>query len=160
MRLHSAVLITRQLERLRAFYVDTLGFKVVDDFGTCVVLDCGLSLWEPGDGHPVHPRRSQSDALASRGSSFELCFEADTLEEFDTVAEALQRTGLPLLHAVRTELWGQRTLRMEDPDGNLIEWGESVPCFVRRLHAASGNATEVASETGVPLERVQHIVGD
>ena len=159
MRLHSAVLITRQLGRLRGFYTDTLGLKIVDDFGACVVLDCGLSLWQPGNDHPVRPRAGESAAQESRGFAFELCFEADTVDEFEAVAESLQRTGLPLLHAVRTERWGQRTLRIEDPDGNLIEWGESIPCFVRRMYAASGSAAEVATATGVALERVRQIVG-
>jgi hypothetical protein len=53
-----------------------------------------------------------------------LCFETDTAEEFDAVAQSLDRSGLGLLHGVRAEAWGQLTVPMEDPDGNLVEWGE------------------------------------
>jgi catechol 2,3-dioxygenase-like lactoylglutathione lyase family enzyme len=159
MRLHSAVLVTRQLDRLRRFYTDILGFEVVDDFGACVVLNCGLSLWQPAAGHPVRPLDGVSGDAEGRGSPFELCFGADTIDEFDAMAESLLRAGLPVLHGVKTERWGQRTLRIEDPDGNLIEWGESIPCFVRRLHAVCGSIAEVASATGVPVERVKEIVG-
>jgi catechol 2,3-dioxygenase-like lactoylglutathione lyase family enzyme len=159
MRLHSAVLVTRRLDRLREFYTRTLGFKVTDDFGACIVLDCGLSLWQPADGHPVRACGGEDGREEDRGFPFELCFEADTVEEFESLAESLQRTGLPILHEVQTERWGQRTLRIQDPDGNLIEWGESIPCFVRRIYAASRNAADVASATGVALEKVQELVG-
>jgi hypothetical protein len=37
MRLHSAVLVMRELDRLREFYTKTLQFRVTDDFGACVV---------------------------------------------------------------------------------------------------------------------------
>ncbi|MBN1609356.1 MAG: VOC family protein [Polyangiaceae bacterium] len=159
MRLHSSVLVTRHLDRLRRFYTATFGFRVVEDFGACVVLDCGLSLWQPAADHPVQPVHMTSAATRPDGYPFELCFETDTAEEFEVVAQSLERLGLRLLHGVRTESWGQRTLRVEDPDGNLIEWGESVPCFVRRLYTAAGNASEVAAATGIALDRVNEILG-
>ncbi len=160
MRLHSPVLVTRQLGRLRNFYADVLGLHVVEDFGACIVLSCGISIWQPGSDHPVQPTDTQqaSGCGGSPGYPFELCFEADTVAEFETVAGALQRSGLPLVHGVRVENWGQRTLRVEDPDGNLVEWGESIPCFVRRLYDDGNSVTEVAAKTGIALERVQELV--
>jgi hypothetical protein len=45
-----------------------------------------------------------------------------------------------------------------DPDGNVVELGESIPTFVHRHHAAGLSAAAVAERTGVPLEAViQHI---
>jgi len=157
MRLHSTVLLTRQLERLRDFYTGALGLRVLDDFGACVFLEGGLSLWRPGAGHPVqappaHPVDTpQSDAI-------ELCFEADTGEEFERVAYALLRLGLPVLHDLRTEPWGQRTIRLRDPDGNLIEWGESIPCFVRRLSHAGNSVDAIAAHTGVAPGKIRDIL--
>lgn len=159
MRLHSTVLVTRQLNRLRDFYTTVLRFRVVEDFGACVVLDCGISLWQPGVDHPVRPpSAARPDEGRGRGFAFELCFEADTTEEFETVAQSIQDSQLPLLHTVRTEPWGQRTIRVEDPDGNLVEWGESIPCFVCRLHGDGKNVDEVASITGLDANRVRVLV--
>jgi catechol 2,3-dioxygenase-like lactoylglutathione lyase family enzyme len=155
MRLHSTVLITTQLSVLRKFYTKTLGFRVIDDFGACIVLDCGISIWEPGNGHAVHAQRRVKQ---SRRFPFELCLEADTAREFDLFAKKLERSGLPLLHGVKTEAWGQRTLRLQDPDGNLLEWGESIPCFVRRLHRAGNSVSEVASTTGIAAQRVRTLI--
>lgn len=158
MRLHSTVLLTKDLARLRHFYTETLGFGITEDFGACVVLSCGLSLWQPGDSHPVQPREASLGERPQEGHAFELCFEADTEDEFQQLADSLLGSGLPVLHPVREEPWGQRTLRLQDPDGNLLEWGESIPCFVRRLYAATGNAVAVAEKTGVGVERVREIL--
>lgn len=158
MRFHSTVLITRQLARLRGFYTETFRFRVVEDFGACVVLDCGISLWQPRGDHPVCAQDDTSTTELKRSYAFELCLEADTEQEFEAVAHSLQHSGLPLLHAMRTEPWGQRTLRLQDPDGNLIEWGESIACFVRRLHEGEKDAAKVAALTGIAIERVQEIV--
>lgn len=158
MRFHSTVLITRQLGRLRDFYTETFRFHVVEDFGACVVLDCGISLWQPGVGHPVCAQDDTGATELKRAYGSELCFEADTGQEFEALAHSLQGSGLPLLHAMRTEPWGQRTLRLQDPDGNLIEWGESIPCFVCRLYEEEGDAAKVAALTGVAIERVRQLV--
>jgi catechol 2,3-dioxygenase-like lactoylglutathione lyase family enzyme len=155
MRLHSPVLITTDLERLRRFYTQILGLRVRDDFGACVVLDCGLSLWKPGPGHPVQAEGRSANAT---GHGFELCFEADTVAEFRRVAEALEASGHPLLHSVHEEPWGQYTVRVLDPDGHLVEWGESIPCFVRRLYETHHSAAKTAEITGVALEEVERIL--
>lgn len=153
MRLHSPVLVTSDLERLRRFYTETLGLGVRDDFGACVVLSCGLSLWQPGPGHPVQPQIS-----AGAGHGFELCFEADSVAEFERVSSAMTTSGARLLHPVREEAWGQRTLRVFDPDGHLLEWGESIPCFVRRLHGSGLDVAAVARRTGVAIDAVERML--
>jgi catechol 2,3-dioxygenase-like lactoylglutathione lyase family enzyme len=63
MRRHSTVLVTRHLEQLRDFYTTTLGVRDVEDFGGCVVLDCGLSIWQPSNEHPVRRSRRSVDSI-------------------------------------------------------------------------------------------------
>jgi catechol 2,3-dioxygenase-like lactoylglutathione lyase family enzyme len=153
MKLQSVVLITNALSDLRAFYEGVLGLKVQADFGACVGYVEGVSIWQPGLDHPV---RSPSE----RGSDhpFELCFETDSTQDFEEKTEQLLKSAKAVLHGLRTEPWGQRTIRILDPDGNLLEWGESIPCFVSRLSAEGLDPESVAKRTGVPLESVKQIL--
>jgi hypothetical protein len=73
-------------------------------------------------------------------------------------SESVDALGIVALHSVREVPWGQRTLRLLDPDGNLIEWGESVACFVRRLHRTCGSDQDVAETTGVGIDEVRRIL--
>jgi catechol 2,3-dioxygenase-like lactoylglutathione lyase family enzyme len=154
MRLHSCVVIVRgDMRAMVEFYTHTLGRAIVADFGGCVIFEEGLSLWRPGQGHVVEPC-----ARASHGHPFELCFETDETADFEKRAAAIQAAGVPLLHDVQVEPWGQRTIRLMDPEGNLIELGESIPCFVRRLRGEGLSLTEVAERTGVGLARVTELL--
>lgn len=153
-RFHSSVLFTTDIKRLSAFYIDAMGQQVQHDFGACVIFHCGLSLWQPSAaltvaaklGYCCHP---------SGNKNLELCFETET---FTSDVERIKASGATLLHDVVEEPWGQQTVRFFDPDGNLVELGESISTFVRRHHAAGLSPEAVAKKTGASLELViQHI---
>lgn len=152
---HSSVLFTADVKRLSAFYTDVLGQKVQHDFYPCIVLHCGLSLWQTSEeltvaaklGYCCHP---------SGNKNLELCFETET---WASDVERIKASGVILLHDVVEEPWGQQTFRFFDPDGNLVEIGESIPTFVRRHHAAELSPEDVAEKTGMPLETVFEIIG-
>jgi catechol 2,3-dioxygenase-like lactoylglutathione lyase family enzyme len=63
-----------------------------------------------------------------------------------------------MLHGVAEEAWGQRTIRFFDPDGNLIELGESIPCFCRRLFKGGMAVEQVSEKTGVDIDKVKEYV--
>jgi len=153
MKLQSTVLITNALPSMRAFYEEVLGLKIQDDFGGCVIYTEGVSLWQPPPDHPVRFTTERGS-----GHPFELCFETDSTQDFEEKAGMLLKSAKAILHGLRTEPWGQRTIRVMDPDGNLLEWGESIPCFVSRLSAEGLDASAVSERTGVALENVQRIL--
>ena len=142
------------MKRLSAFYTGVLDQEVQHDFGECIILQCGLSLWQPSDaltiaiklGYTHHP---------SGNKNLELCFETETLE---ADVERLKASEVELLHDLEEEPWGQLTLRFFDPDGNLVELGESIPTFVRRHYASGLSAGEVAEKTSVPLDTVLQLI--
>ena len=150
-RFQSTVLITKRFGEMKLFYTGLLGQEVRLDFGNCITLGCALTLWELREGYVL------SEVLGPQGvrpgnGSLEICFETD---DFDNEAVRIKADNVTLLHDVAEETWGQRTLRFFDPDGNIVELGESIPCFCRRLHASGLNIAEVAQKTGVRLETVE-----
>ena len=149
-RFQSTVLITRRFEAMKRFYTELLGQRISLDFGTCVTLECALTIWELREDHvlaqPPQPPRGGN-------ASLEICFET---EVFDAEAARMLAAGVPMVHGTHEEAWGQRTLRFLDPDGNIVELGESIPCFCRRLHACGLSAEAVARRTGVAPETVRN----
>ena len=148
---HSTVLITARFEEMKRFYTGLLGQAVRLDFGNCITLACALTLWELREGYAL------SEALGSQGvragnGSLEICFET---ENFEAEVARVKAEGVSLVHDVAEETWGQRTLRFYDPDDNIVELGESIPCFCRRLHAEGLSAAAIARKTGVSSEAVE-----
>jgi len=147
----SAVLLTRQYDRMVEFYRNVLEQEIKYDFDGCIQFECGLSIWRAREDHPV------SKALNSRGgnAALEVCFET---EDLNAQAAQIAETGVTLAHGVIEESWGQRTLRFFDPDGNLVELGESMPAFCKRLHQSGMSVKEIGKKTGIQQETVKHFL--
>ena len=57
-----------------------------------------------------------------------------------------------LVHPIREHSWGQRALRLYDPDGHVIEVGEPMSAVVRRFLSQGLTLEETARRMDVPLE--------
>lgn len=149
-RYHSAVIFTDNIETMKEFYEQTMGQSVQFDFGGSVIFDCGLTIWELKDSYPLSKALGNRDGGRSN-ESMEICFESD---EFEAEASRLKELGVKPVHDVTEEEWGQKTIRFYDPDGNIIEIGETMPFFCRRLYCAGLSAAQVSNKTGIPKHTV------
>lgn len=153
----TAGLFVRDAQRSKAFYESILGFHVVAEFGgTNVIFQEGFVLWQPDADHiiPVTYPDMHNVELPPRG---ELCYET---EDIDGVCAELKAAGVRFLHEIREEEWGQRSVRFFDPDGHLIEVGESMPVFVRRFRDQGLTPEQIAERTFMPLPMVLGILGN
>ncbi len=53
--------------------------------------------------------------------------------------------------------WGQRVLRVYDPDGAIVEVGEPMSCVIIRLFKAGLAEEEIVKRTFMPLEIIRQI---
>lgn len=154
LKLHSPVLIVKDLDGMRDFYQRVLGQPVEFDFGQCVVFQCGLSIWKLEKQYPLAQKLGR--VYSKHGNqNLELCFESD---HFSEVLSALKKQAIDFLHEEEEEPWGQKTVRFYDPEHNLIEVGETIACFVKRFSAQGMTAEEVHRRTSVPLAHVEDII--
>jgi catechol 2,3-dioxygenase-like lactoylglutathione lyase family enzyme len=149
----SAVLMTGHFDLMIRFYENVLEQRVKYDFGGCVQFECGLSVWRAQEGHPVCKALKSMDGGGN--AALELCFET---EDFDAQAARVIAMGVMLAHGVVEESWGQRTLRFFDPDGNLVELGESMPAFCRRLQLLGMSLEKIEKKTGIDQNTVKHFL--
>ena len=115
MRLKNFLLVVRDIEVSKAFYKELFSLHVVRDFGENVILSEGLVLqeekvWEAAVGKQ-----------ASYGShNAELYFEET---DWDSFMERLRQSSLPIeyLNEETESCWGNRMVRIYDPDKNILE---------------------------------------
>ncbi len=69
----------------------------------------------------------------------------------------LSKLDIHYIHKKTEENWGQFTIRFYDPENNIIEIGESIPCFVKRFNKQGLKVEEISERTSVPLEMVKEI---
>jgi catechol 2,3-dioxygenase-like lactoylglutathione lyase family enzyme len=144
-RFQSTVLITKRFEEMKRFYMELLGQRIRYYFGNCITFECALTLWELREGYTLARALGGSEPRSGNGS-MEVCFETD---DFEAEVARVRKGGVVLLHGVEEETWGQRTMHFYDPDGNIVELGESMPCFCRRLRPAGGRRLAAPARRGL-----------
>lgn len=147
---HSTALFVSDIRRSLEFYTNILGLAVRMDMGTNVILEHGITLWQVNSSHVI--ARALGAVNLSEGSRFELYFETGDIE---AVVSSLKEGGVRFLHAIHEEPWGQRTLRVFDPDGHLIEIGESMKVFLGRMRSTGMSVDEIAARTGMKSDDVR-----
>ena len=156
LRYHSAVIFVRDIAAAKRFYIDLLGMEIDMDFGTNVGLKGGLTIWQIDPNHTI-PRRLGAEAIGGKANRFELYFET---EDLNAAFERMKAGGAEFLHELHEEPWGQRTMRLFDPDRHLIEIGETMPAFLRRLRSRNMTLEQVAQKSSVPLAKVKEFLGE
>jgi len=150
----SSVTFVKDIARSRQFYEGLLQQKVAIDHGPNVGFEAGFALWQV-----EHARQTIFGTAGDTGQlgqrNLEIYFETDDL---DTIHRQLTAAGVPYVHPVVEQPWGQRVFRVYDPDGHIVELGEPMPVVILRFVAEGLSAEAIAQRTSMPLEIVQQIV--
>ena len=151
MKLKNPMLVVTDMDRSVDFYKKVLGLRVITDFGANKTLTGGLSLqtldtWQDFLG---------TDQITFFSRSSELYFVE---EEFDRFLETLSRFDIRYVHPLKEHRWGQRVVRFYDPDGHIIEVGESLAAVCRRFLAQGLTPEEIALRMDVPLAHVMELL--
>lgn len=120
MRLKNFLIVVSDIEKSIRFYSDLFGLYVVRDFGGNVILSQGLVLQEQKIWEGFIERQ-----VAKGGNDAEIYFEENDLDGF---LEKLDKSEFEIefIDRCRKHSWGQRVVRLYDPDGHVIEVGESM----------------------------------
>ncbi len=149
MKLVGTLLAAEDMGVSRRFYEELMGQIVQYDFGANLAYESGLSLQhKPMWAEFILAAPSE---INTQGNSGELYFEEDDLAAFYDKAASF---GVTFVHGIKEHDWGQRVLRLRDPDGHIIEVGEPMEAVVRRLIADGFSPEETAKKTMFPLDFV------
>ncbi len=150
----SSVLFVNDFEKMKSFYGEILKLPVELDFGSCITFKNGLTIWKLSPEYPISQKLGTCFNM-SGNKNLELCFETENLDE---AIASLKKHDIQYLHHEAEEMWGQKTIRIFDPENNLIEIGESIACFVKRFYAEGLTIEEVSKRTYISIEMVKQII--
>ena len=147
MKIKNTMLVVTDIDKSVEFYKKVLGLRVIMDFGANKTLTGGLALqtldtWREFIG---------TDDISFGNNSSEIYFEEDN---FDKFAERLQKLDVDYVHPVKEHSWGQRVVRIYDPDKHIIEIGENIKSVCRRFLDSGMTVEQVAERMDVPVKFV------
>lgn len=120
MKLKNVLIVVKDIEASKRFYKELFGLDVVLDHGGNVILTEGLVLQDKEIWESFIKRK-----VSWRGHNTELYFEEQNidgmLKKLDESPYGIEYINRDLKHS-----WEQRVIRIYDPDGHVIEIGESI----------------------------------
>lgn len=153
MRLKNVLIVVEDIERSKKFYQDLFGLRTLTDFGINVILTEGLVLQDRGIWERLVKKK-----VVWGDSDTELYFEENNMDDFIKKLDAYQEP-VRYLNRLMEHDWGQRVVRIYDPDGHVIEIGEAMEFVAKRFHKAGMSLEEVSKKTQLPIEQVRGICG-
>lgn len=156
LRYSGALIAVQDMAVSRRFYEDLLGQKVKFDFGQDVAFEGDFSLHLRSHFQTLLGDAARNPVPSSgRKHEGELFFETD---EVEVVYQKLSAARVEFIHEVLEQPWGQRVMRLYDPDGFIVEIGETMDAVVRRFHAQGLSAPQVSARTSMPLDYVERVI--
>lgn len=150
MQYMSSLIVVKDMEASKRFYTGLMEMHITSDFGANVVLDERLAL-QTSESWATFCHRAE-DSFHFGGGAFELYFEVD---DFDSFMQRLKadwpQVGIEC--DVETFPWGQRSIKLADPDGHWVEVGENMKTVTKRylLEGLSNEETQKRVLYPMPL---------
>jgi Lactoylglutathione lyase and related lyases len=149
MKFVGTLFVVKDMDASRRFYQDILSRTVLLDLGAYVVFEGFCLLTE---GKWMEFLGNQPVALHYGNHVCQLGFEDDDIDAF--LAHCRNFPDRQVATPLKEYDWGQRAIRLYDPDGHIIEVGESMKVVVKRFLCAGMTVEETMEKTMYPREFV------
>lgn len=153
MKFKNTMLVVKDMEKTKAFYTSLLGLAILGEMGGVnVAFEGGLAAQtEASWSRFTHtaPERFQYG-----GHAMELYFET---MEYDAFVEQATAAGVEIV-SESIMPYGQKVIRIYDPDQHIVEVGEDMGVMVRRLHSEGLTKEQIVGHTFLPPEVVDHFM--
>lgn len=147
----SPLIVVEDMARSRQFYEQLLGQTVKFDFGVDVAFEGDFTIHLKSHFQSLLGDASKYPITAKTHNG-ELYFDADDIE---SIYQRLQAADVEFIEGIQEQPWGQRAMRLYDPDGHIIEIGEPLEITVRRFYGQGRSIERIAERTGMPREFIE-----
>ena len=153
---HSAVVFVDNIEISKKFYIDILGQEIEMDFGRCVGFVRGFTIWDYAYAlRMMELDDNKEDSIGKR--NVELYFE---ISDLDLFYNKLKKEHIEFVHSMKEQPWGQRCIRIYDPDRHILEIGEPMSIVIQRFSEKGLSVDEIVKKTMMPLDIVNNVLSN
>lgn len=148
------LVVVDEIAPSRYFYEQILGQKVKDDFGENVSFEGDFAIHLKPKYQALLGDVAQYP-VTKKAHNGELYFETD---EIETIYQGLKQAEVEFIHVIREQPWGQRVVRLYDPDGYIVEIGEMMEIAVERLYRQGLSIERIIQKSSMPREFVEQVI--
>ncbi len=154
LKFDAPLIVVEDMARARHFYEQLLGQKVKYDFGDDVAFEGDFTIHRKSHFQTLLGEAARYP-VTQRAHNGELYFEAEDLE---LIFRRLKEAKVEFIHPIHEQPWGQRAMRLYDPDGHVVEIGESMEATVWRFHRLGLSIDWISEKSSMPREFVEQAI--
>lgn len=151
MKYSATLLAAKDLKETLKFYIDLFECTIENDFGANVSLSNGLCFQALESWQELISKKESEIQCFNNAS--EIYFESDDLDGFLTKLNA--RNDIVYVHPLIEHRWGQRVIRIYDPNGHIIEIGENMDQVVKRFMDRGLSIEDTAKRMDVSIQYIE-----
>ena len=145
------LLSVKDMEASKRFYQEVLGQKLIMDIGAHVSFE-GFSL-QQGYAELVG---ISVESVMTKSHNFQLYFEVENLDEMFDNLKSMEE--LRWIHEITEYPWGQRDIRIYDPDMHIVEIAESMESVIKRFLSQGMPVDEISKRTMYPIDFLKSLI--
>ena len=153
MKFKGPMLVVKDIERAKRFYTEVIGVRVIADFGENATLTGGLALQTESSWSTFTD--CTSDFFSYHGNDTEMYFEE---EDFDGFLEKIAALEVERVGEDLEMPWGQKVIRLYDPDKHIVEIGEDMKVMMKRLRATGLSIQQLSEKTFMSPKMVERML--
>ena len=134
------------------FYKEIFDLEIIADYGENKTLTGGISL----NALDAWMNFAETDTVIFQNNAVELYFEEEDMDDF--IAKLYNRCDVNYVHRLKEHSWGQRVVRIYDPDFHIIEIGENISSVAKRFQASGMSVREVAERMDIPAAYAENLL--
>lgn len=153
----SSVLFVKDIAVSRKFYEEILDQQIEIDYGVNIGYIGGFSIWRKDIAHQniFRDSKAEIELTGNGGKHIELYFEVEYIDE---IYKKLKDQQIKFVHDIFEQPWGQRVIRVYDPDKYIIELGEPMNVVIKRYYETGMTLEEVAEKSSTPIHIVRNVI--
>ncbi|BBM17823.1 glyoxalase [Enterococcus avium] len=153
MKFRGPMLVVKDIEIAKRFYTEVIGVRVIADLGENATLTGGLALQTESSWSTF--TNCNSDFFRYHGNDAEMYFEE---EDFDGFLKRISTLDVERVGEDLEMPWGQKVVRLYDPDKHIIEIGEDMKVMMKRLHGTGLTVEQLAEKTFMSPKMVERML--
>lgn len=153
MKFRGPMLVVKDIEIAKRFYTEVIGVRVIADLGENATLTGGLALQTESSWSTF--TNCTSDFFRYHGNDAEMYFEE---EDFDGFLKRISTLDVERVGEDLEMPWGQKVVRLYDPDKHIIEIGEDMKVMMKRLHGTGLTVEQLAEKTFMSAKMVERML--
>lgn len=96
------------------------------------------------------------ESVMTKSHNFQLYFEVENLDEMFDNLKSMEE--LRWVHEITEYPWGQRDIRIYDPDMHIVEIAESMESVIKRFLSQGMPVDEISKRTMYPIDFLKSLI--